>query len=230
VARLFDKDPPTAWPTDLPLPYSSENPPPSVRALYSVIIIQSVINISPWLVIQDLYPDRQVDVELSDGDNNNGQNKPIGDEAEGKEAPSIKLIAPNSTKSSMARDTHPSATGQIAAASSGSRQKKKNVLLASKRKKPTPLADQVMTHINLPPYREPQSPLNLGAVEIVFGCLFEAFGHSSQAASTGTSARVDTQLVKKARALPSKRMLTPKYVIIFLLFFLLPILIRLLMI
>jgi hypothetical protein len=72
VARLFDKDLPTAWPADLPLPYSSENPPHLVRALSSVIIIQSVTNISPWLVIRDLYPDRQVDVELSDGDNNNG--------------------------------------------------------------------------------------------------------------------------------------------------------------
>jgi hypothetical protein len=36
-----------------------------------VIIIQSVTNISPWLVIHDLYLDRKVDVELSDGDNNN---------------------------------------------------------------------------------------------------------------------------------------------------------------
>jgi hypothetical protein len=107
VVRLFDKDPPTTRPTDLPLPYSSENPPPSVRALYYVIIIQSVTNLSPWLVIQDLYPDRQVDVELSDDDNNNGQNKPVGDKAEGKEAPSIKSIAPNSTKSSMAGDTRP---------------------------------------------------------------------------------------------------------------------------
>jgi hypothetical protein len=32
VGRLFDKDPPTAWPTDLPLHYSNKTPPPSVRA------------------------------------------------------------------------------------------------------------------------------------------------------------------------------------------------------
>jgi hypothetical protein len=87
-----------------------------------------------------------------------------------------------------------------------------------------------MTHIKLPPYREPQSPLDLVTVEIIFGLLFEAFRHSSQAASTGTSAGADTQLMKKARALPSKSLLVPKYVIIFLLFFLLPILICLLMI
>jgi hypothetical protein len=32
VARLFDKGPPTTWPADLLLPFSSENPPPLVRA------------------------------------------------------------------------------------------------------------------------------------------------------------------------------------------------------
>jgi hypothetical protein len=31
VARLFDKDPLIARPDTLPLPYSDENPPPSVR-------------------------------------------------------------------------------------------------------------------------------------------------------------------------------------------------------
>jgi hypothetical protein len=31
VARLFDKDPPTARPDTLPLPYSNENPPPWIR-------------------------------------------------------------------------------------------------------------------------------------------------------------------------------------------------------
>jgi hypothetical protein len=49
-----------------------------------------------------------------------------------------------------------------------------------------------MTHIELPPYCEPQSPLNLVAIEIIFGHLFEAFQHTSQAISTGTSAGVDT--------------------------------------
>jgi hypothetical protein len=76
-----------------------------------VIIIQSVTNISPWLVIQDLYPDRQVDVELSDGENNNESIQPTSDEAEGKAVPSTKPITPNPTKSSVAGDTHPSAVG-----------------------------------------------------------------------------------------------------------------------
>jgi hypothetical protein len=70
-------------------------------------------------VIQDLYPDRQVDIELSDGDNNDGQNKPTGDEAEGKGAPSTDPIAPNLTNSSALGETHPSAVCQISVASSG---------------------------------------------------------------------------------------------------------------
>jgi hypothetical protein len=36
-------------------------------------------------------------------------------------------------------------------------------------------ADQVMTQIELPPYREPRRPLDLVTIEIIFGCLFETF-------------------------------------------------------
>jgi hypothetical protein len=32
MACLFDKDPPTLQPTGMPTPFSSENPPPVVRA------------------------------------------------------------------------------------------------------------------------------------------------------------------------------------------------------
>jgi hypothetical protein len=32
MARLFDKGPPTLQPTGMPTPFSSENPPPVVRA------------------------------------------------------------------------------------------------------------------------------------------------------------------------------------------------------
>jgi hypothetical protein len=142
--------------------------------------------------------------------------------------PTTEPIPPNPTESSVAGDTHPLGVGQIAAASLGSRQMKKNILLASKYKQPTPLANQVTIHIELSPYHGPQSPLDLVAVEIVFGHLFEAFQHSSQAASTGAPAGVDTQLTKKAQALPSRRMLAPRYLMILLLFLLLLILILIL--
>jgi hypothetical protein len=45
VTRLFDKDPPTAWPADLPLPYSNKNPPPSIRVTIILIILQPIADI-----------------------------------------------------------------------------------------------------------------------------------------------------------------------------------------
>jgi hypothetical protein len=44
VARLFDKDPPTARPDTLPLPYSSDNPPPSIRIIVLLLTIYHAIN------------------------------------------------------------------------------------------------------------------------------------------------------------------------------------------
>jgi hypothetical protein len=38
-----------------------------------------------------------------------------------------------------------------------------------------PLVDQVMTQVELPPYRGPHNPLDLIAIEIIFGRMFEAF-------------------------------------------------------
>jgi hypothetical protein len=51
-----------------------------------------------------------------------------------------------------------------------------------------------MTQIELPPYHGHRRPLDLVAIEIVFGCLFEVFRHACQAASTRTLASDDTQL------------------------------------
>jgi hypothetical protein len=38
-----------------------------------------------------------------------------------------------------------------------------------------PPTDQVMTQFVLPPYHGPRSPLDLVAIKIIFGCIFEAF-------------------------------------------------------
>jgi hypothetical protein len=47
-------------------------------------------------------------------------------------------------------------------------------------------------------------------VEIIFGRLFEAFQHASQAAGVGTSARGAAQPVKKTRGSPLKSILRPR--------------------
>jgi hypothetical protein len=54
-----------------------------------------------------------------------------------------------------------------------------------------------MTHIELLPYRGPRSQLDLVAIEIIFGCLLEAFWDTSQVAGIGISASCDTQPQKK---------------------------------
>jgi hypothetical protein len=92
---------------------------------------------------------------------------------------------------------HPSTADQTTAtAPSSGGQKKKHVALGTKRKQDKAPTDHVI--IELPPYHGPQSPLDLVALEHIFGCLFEAFRHVSQAARTGTSVGDDAQPSKRA--------------------------------
>jgi hypothetical protein len=60
------------------------------------------------------------------------------------------------------------------------------------------------------PYRGPRSPLDLIAIEIILGCLFEVFRHTSQAAGTGTSIDNDIQPQKKMRQPSLKKILVPR--------------------
>jgi hypothetical protein len=85
-----------------------------------------------WLVTQDLYPDREIDVALSDEDNV-GLNEPIGDDARGNGAPSAETLAPNPIGSNSVRETRPSAIDQVVpTAPSGDGQKEKRVVLGTK--------------------------------------------------------------------------------------------------
>jgi hypothetical protein len=72
--------------------------------------------------------------------------------------------------------TDPSTVDQAAlGAPSAGRHKRKRPPTVPKCKQTKTLAHQVMTQIELPLYRGPRSPLNLVAIEIIFGHLFEAF-------------------------------------------------------
>jgi hypothetical protein len=98
-----------------------------------LIVLQPVTDISCWLEIQDLYPDHEVDAELSDEDNI-GQNKPTGDDARGDGAPSVKTLAPNPIRSKLAEESCPSATDRTTSTTPlGGGQKKKHVVLGTKR-------------------------------------------------------------------------------------------------
>jgi hypothetical protein len=67
-----------------------------------------------------------------------------------------------------------------------------------------------MSQIELPPYRGPYSPLDLLIIEIIFGCLFEAFRHLSQAAAAGASTDDNTRPQKKMQLPSLRKVLVPR--------------------
>jgi hypothetical protein len=88
--------------------------------------------------------------------------------------PSVETLTPNPIRSSSAGETHPSVADQVASiAPSGGGQKKKYVVLGTKRKQAKIVTGQVI--IELPPYNGPRSPLDIVVVEHIFGRLFKAF-------------------------------------------------------
>jgi hypothetical protein len=76
VAHLFDKGVPTACPSSMPTPFSSDNPPFLVKIIdFSKFISDLCSYESVLLIHQDLYPACPVDAEVSDS-NHNGQDDP----------------------------------------------------------------------------------------------------------------------------------------------------------
>jgi hypothetical protein len=110
---------------------------------------------------------------MSDEDNAR-PNKPVGDDAGGNGGPSAETLAPNPIGSSSTGEIRPSAVDQAVPTSPASdSQKKKCIVLGTKHKHNKAVDDQVI--IDLPPYHGPRSPLDIIAVEHLFGRLFEAF-------------------------------------------------------
>jgi hypothetical protein len=182
VACLFDKD----LPTPQPAPFSSENPPPVVRvSFFFRCSLSSLLNKPVLLVnLQGLYPDRHTDVEVSSGNDDVLKidaldaelRAPASDEAEGEGICSAEPIALGPISSNTLAQANPSIANQVVSiAPSAGGQKRKCPLLIPKHKLTMSSADQVMTQIELPPYREPRCPLDLVTIEIIFGCLFETF-------------------------------------------------------
>jgi hypothetical protein len=56
-----------------------------------------------------------------------------------------------------------------------------------KQSNPVPHANEVMTQVELPPYRGSRSPLDLVVIEIVFGRIFEMFRRMSHVAAAGAT-------------------------------------------
>jgi hypothetical protein len=209
VTYLFDRGVSTVCPDAVPLPFSSENPPPLVRVLFFLNLSQ--INCLILSFKQDLYPPHQVDADLS---NSTGeyQKETAGDDVEGLGIPLIEPITSNPIGSNMAALVRPPAADQpVSAAPLSGDQKRKRIMFTSKHKT-TPSSDQVITE--LPSCHGSRNRLNLFAVNLAFGRLFEAFQHISQAIRTDATTGADTQPTKKPRASSMRRILAPKYVML----------------
>jgi hypothetical protein len=101
---------------------------------------------------------------------------PDGDDAEGDGASLVELIAPGPIGSNMPTQTDLSAFNRAAlGAPSTSGHKRKRPPTVPKRRKTKTSTVLVMTQIELPPYCGPKNRLDLDAIEIVLGHLFEAF-------------------------------------------------------
>jgi hypothetical protein len=200
---------PTVRPDVVLLPFNSENPPTLVRVLF-------FLNLSPidCLILsfkQDLYPPPQVDADLSNSTGED-QKQPAGDDVEGHRTPLTEPITSNPIGSNMAALVRPPVADQsVSAAPLSDGQKRKHIMLMSKRKTSTS-SDQVITELSS--YHGSRNRLNLVAVNLAFGRMFEAFQHVSQAIRADTTAGADTQPAKKPRASSMRRILAPKYVII----------------
>jgi hypothetical protein len=171
----------------------------------------SLINCLILSFKQDLYPPHQVDADLSDSTGED-RKQTTDDDVEGPGIPLIEPITSNPIESNMAAPVCPPAADQpIFTAPLSGGQKRKRIMLASKRKI-TASSDQVITE--LPSYHGSRNQLNLVSVNLAFGRLFEVFQHISQAIRTDATAGADTQPAKKTRAPSMRRILAPRYVML----------------
>jgi hypothetical protein len=104
--------------------------------------------------------------------------KSAGDDAEDEGVSSAEPIAPNLISSGTPGQSNPFTVAQVVALIAPSHKRGQKCPHSTTRSN-KPL-DQVMTQIELPPYRGPCSPLDVVSIEIIFGHIFEVFRHITQ--------------------------------------------------
>jgi hypothetical protein len=92
-----------------------------------------------------------------------------------------------------------STVDQVLVVPPSGRHGQKRLHATTRRSNSVPLADQVMTQVELPPYCRPRSPLDSIAIEIIFGRIFKAFQRISQAAATSVASTDDNKPLKRFR-------------------------------
>jgi hypothetical protein len=66
-----------------------------------------------------------------------------------------------------------------------------------------------MSQVELPPYHGPHSPLDLVAIETIFGCIFEAFRQIYQFPVVADASIDASRLMKRVHHLSLKKALMP---------------------
>jgi hypothetical protein len=128
-------------------------------------------------------------------------------DAEGKGTPSVETLILGPIKTDVPGEPKPSVVDRTSVKPPAGGRGRKCICAAIKWPNPVPQADQVITQIELPPYYGPRSPLDLVAVEIICGRIFEAFHRMSHATSAGG----DKPPRKKAHRVLLKKNLAPRY-------------------
>jgi hypothetical protein len=169
---------------------------------------------------QGAYPEAHVDVNLSNNDDTITAPKPdmstdqkgaAGDDAGDDGVTSAELIPPGPINSAVPEQSKCFITDRVPAIvpSSGKRGHKRPPPV-TKWSNPIASPVQVMSQVELPPYREPCSPLDLVTIEIIFRCIFEAFQRISQATIAGVTIVDVDKPRKRVHHLSIRKALMPR--------------------
>jgi hypothetical protein len=134
-----------------------------------------------------------------------------GDDTGGDGVTSVEPVAPGTISSTVLEQSKPSVANRVLCIvpSSGKRGRKRSPPVTKQSKQITS-ADQVMFQVELPPYRGPHSSLDLFAIEIIFGRIFEAFQQISQAVVASATSADASRPMKRVCHPPLKKALMPQ--------------------
>jgi hypothetical protein len=126
-------------------------------------VVVDVILSSNGDAAHPLDPDALVDQKVSTVDD-------VGD----KGTTLAKALVPSPIGVDAPSNPRPSIIDRVPTVPPSDRRSQKRLCITAKQSNLVPCANQVMTQVELPPYHRPYNPLDLIAVEIIFGCIFEA--------------------------------------------------------
>jgi hypothetical protein len=110
---------------------------------------------------------------------------PAADDVEDVGTTSAETLIPGPIGTDAPRKPKPLVAHRVTIIPPSGRHGQKHLCIATKRSDLVPQADQVMTQVELPRYHGPRSPLDLVALEIIFGHVFDVFHQMSRTTTVG---------------------------------------------